>query len=478
MIDDLEDRVRTTLQRQAASVSAEDLPVRRPEDEPAPIAIGRGTEPSGRSRPLVLVAAATVIVGGLVGVTLTRPEPPVVPVDAGAPETPASAGSASDPTGRAWPLTDDEPLADPPPDDRLATPEAAARDYLQGVAALPPDWPLDDVVVEEARATVLYRLQDAAAEVRLARTDNGRWYVTSAATDLVRPAIVGPTSVGLDVSLSPGPRTYESGVHVRLTALAADGRVLGTAAGRTSRPPTGDAAAAAPVVSVRWAGSELAAVVRADVLDDHDGDGATPEAVIGHWTSALAVPAPTGVPEGFDIEGADVVFTSAGNADDVAGAYLRDRFPDHPAPGIKVERARTRARRAFVGWTVEGGLPPGTLFLRRGDEGWSVVAAVTRGVDLSGLRLEGGRIVGAVTSTDGNSLFADVLRPDGTPVPEAPRPSGQPDAAYRFGTAAGPANRRLVLDVTVGDERPVVRVNHVGGTILTISEIRMPLPAA
>lgn len=102
------------------------------------------------------------------------------------------------------------------------------------------------------------------------------------------------------------------------------------------------------------------------MLDDHDGNPATPDVVVGHGTAAIAAPQPYGLPAGFDLTRAEPVFTGQGSADGVAEAYLRSRFPDYPAPGVTAQRARTRAGRAYVGWTTVGG-----------PDVWEVIAALT-----------------------------------------------------------------------------------------------------
>ncbi|HUP84314.1 MAG TPA: hypothetical protein VM143_01480 [Acidimicrobiales bacterium] len=178
-------------------------------------------------------------------------------------------------------------------------------------------------------------------------------------------------------------------------------------------------------------------------------------------------------PSGYDVLTAEPVFLGGvGVVDEVTRAYLKDRFPDYPSPGIKVDTARTRGRRAFARWEVADALAAGTLFLRQGEAGWDVIASTTDGIDLTGLRVEPGRVRGEARTTNINSMFADVLLLDGTPVPGAPRPDGQPGAEYRYATAAGPANDAVHIDVVIPSQA-VLRVGLVGGTILALSELRL-----
>lgn len=470
MSTDLETRLCRTLQAKASTITEADLSL-RPLDDLGVVGLV-GSTASPRHRVLALACVVLVLFGLVAGAVLSRHgdtgggmrAPFATPVD-------RAPGPS---TARAWPLNGDEPLPGPLPATALQSPEAVAAAYLAEVFGA--EWFVDDVVASGATTVVRYIRQDVPSAVSVARSADGLWYVTGASTELSSPGLPVETPGGVDVSVAPGPRTYESGSPVRLTALGADGRVLAT---QTSwvQPVDQGAAGAAPVVALRWAGSELAAAVRMDVLDDHDGNGATPDVVIGHWASAVAAPAAEGVPAGYDVTTAEAVFSAAGPVDDVAAAYVRARFPDYPAPGVTVEPARTRARMAFASWSAGSTTSPdatGLLVMRQSDAGWAVVTAVTAGVDLSDLHLEGGHLRGRITSDNINSLFADVLGMDGEPVVGSPRPGGYQGAASGLGTAAGPATATLDLDVEVGVEAPIVRVHLVGGTVLSVSELRMP----
>lgn len=467
MTQDLESRLRETLASKANAIAASDLRQSSPHDAPAGVL--EADEHPSRRRPLVLAMAAVALATGLTALVVTRDTGRQIdaPVAAGPATSTSPAGQAS----RAWPLNGDEPLPAPTPEDPR-TPDAVARSYLTEVVDLPADWPLQDLTHQDGTAVVDYVLQDVPSQVRLARADNDSWYVTSAITELARPELVGSTAAGIDVSVAPGPRTYSNGMNVRVIAVATDGRELARTLVRAVPPKKGEAGAAA-IASLHWTGVELAAAVRADVLDDHDDDPTTPDAILGHWTVGVATPQPTGLPGGYDVLKAEAVHLGqSGDVDTVVLDYVRTRFPDYPSPGIEVEPARTRGRRAFARWEVREAETGGYFFLREADRRWDVIAATTDGMDLSQLRLEPGRVHGRVTTTNINSLFADVLLLDGSPVPDAPRPDGQPDAAYRFATAAGPANREVDIDVPVAAPT-ILRVGLVGGTILAVTEVRI-----
>jgi hypothetical protein len=467
---DVETRLRATLEAKAATVIDDGLVVRGPSETSSRAVIGLSSpEPASGNRRLItaaVAAAAAVVVGIGGGLAVRR--------DAGPPETPlhthpASPGFASPAPSPVWPLSADGRLPGPVAAEQLSTPESAAHAYLSDVVGLPATWPLRAVVTwsGRGRATAEYVVQDVAASLELAHDGNGLWFVSSATTEQVRAALVSHTETAADVRLSAGPRTPTDGLDIRLRALAADGRVLGDSIGH--------AAARSDTLSIRWNDDrERPVALRGDVLDDVDGDPSTPPVVVGHF--ALAIPGPPALallPPGVDVHSSEPVFRTGGDVDTVAAAYLRSRFPDFPSPGVKIDGAVTRGHLGFVRWAVEADVARGTVILRRTEDRWDVVAATTDGVDLSGLRVEEGRLGGSITTDNINALFADVLQPDGAPVPSAPRPDGQPGAAYRFGTAGGPGEGALELDVVLPGGPVVVRASLVGGTILAVSEVVM-----
>lgn len=195
------------------------------------------------------------------------------------------------------------------------------------------------------------------------------------------------------------------------------------------------------------------------------------------------------LPAGFDLATATPVFSAPGSPPEVAAAYLADRFPDREPlvdPDIEVVGGA-----ATVGWTQpgDGAADPtspepaasghrGDVHLRRFEGSWAVVASTTHGLDLSTLSYDGERVRGAAMTEADDSLFADVLTPAGEPVRRAPRPEGFSEKAeFRFGTAAGPATGTLGIDVEHRRAPAVVRVTLVGGTMLSIAELRFDPPA-
>ncbi len=282
--------------------------------------------------------------------------------------------AAADGFLRAWPLTNDAPLPGGHPAEELRTPHAAARAYLTQVVGLPADWPFEYVQSNGGRATAVYALQGVRGDIRLVEDSHGYWYVTTANNEMISPGPPTGIASGLSVGIGPGPRIREGGVDVRVSAVAADGRILATATGRVLPPGQ-----SAPNVTLEWEGRELVAVLRADALDDHDDDPSTAEATLGHWTWAPAGPDPhPELPDGADPYSEDPLFSAPGRPEDVAEAYLRDRFPDHAARGVEVGRAYSRGPRTHVAWRVvseeAGLLAGGYVWLREVDGVWSVVA--------------------------------------------------------------------------------------------------------
>lgn len=193
-----------------------------------------------------------------------------------------------------------------------------------------------------------------------------------------------------------------------------------------------------------------------------------------HVTAPPSEVAASPLPTGFDVRTAGAVFTAEGTVDEVVDAYLASRFPDYPSPGVRSEPATVDGELATARWHTD--ITHGDVRLRLIGHSWSVVAATTDDVFLDQLVIDGDRVHGAVTTSDINSLFVDVLDPTGEPVPGAPRPEGYPGAEYRFGTGGGPADGELKIDVSMVGPA-VMRVNLVGGTILSISEVRLDPPS-
>lgn len=190
------------------------------------------------------------------------------------------------------------------------------------------------------------------------------------------------------------------------------------------------------------------------------------------------------LPDSFDPIQAVPLFAQEGNPEEVAIQYLETRIP---TIGAGVARVEEQEGFTLVQWAWGRLLDPdyrggddgfkGWLVLRPIPHGFEVVAATTDGVNLSGITLSDGAVKGVVNSESGQFIGADVLSLDGSPVDSAPHPGGLiPEAATLWGTA-GASDPPLKLDVPVSE--PVIfRVNQVGGTLLSISEIVLGSDAA
>lgn len=183
------------------------------------------------------------------------------------------------------------------------------------------------------------------------------------------------------------------------------------------------------------------------------------------------------LPEGFEPEHAASLLTLEGNPETIAAEYLEIRIP---TIGAGVTRVEEQDGYTLVQWAWGRLLNPDDSQSERGETGWlllrptarghEVIAATTDGVDLSDLTVSEGAVKGTVESDSGQFIGADVLSLEGWPVESAPYPDGVfPDADFLWGTA-GASKPPLALDVPVS-EPVVVRVNRVGGTLLSISEV-------
>lgn len=183
------------------------------------------------------------------------------------------------------------------------------------------------------------------------------------------------------------------------------------------------------------------------------------------------------LPDGFNLEQASAVFAMDATLEETALRYLETR---HLPEGVGISRVEEQDDYTVVQWAwgrlldeteAERG-ESGWLVMRPTDTGFEVLAATTDGIDLSDvLQTSSGHIIGGVISNTDQHVGVDVLNLDGTPVASAPNPEGMPDADFLWGTAAS-GTPPLGFDVQVSG--PVLlRVNRVGGTLLSISEIAL-----
>jgi hypothetical protein len=185
---DFEGQVRAMLQRRAGDI--------RPTRTPAGPVVrfdGTGATDQRNRHRLARVAAALLLVAGAAGlVTLA-----VFNRNTDTQPNTATAG----PPLVIWPLND---AVSP---DQLATPEAASRAYLAEVAGLASNLPVGRTDVRGTHATVHYRLEGIAATVTLTQRQ-GRWYVTSAANELVViDRVTPPEGNEIHVAVKPGIAT-------------------------------------------------------------------------------------------------------------------------------------------------------------------------------------------------------------------------------------------------------------------------------
>jgi hypothetical protein len=182
------------------------------------------------------------------------------------------------------------------------------------------------------------------------------------------------------------------------------------------------------------------------------------------------------LPEGFELDSATPIFSGTGDPNEVATRYLEDRFPDALSLGVGVESSSASSSWLLLRWawsSIEESGAAGYLVLLEHDGVVDVLAATTDGVDLSGLGLVDGRLSGTIATTNTvGGLGADVLDINGQPVAGSPYPEGvSPDSAFRWGTAGYSDQGPLAIDISPITEPVTVRVNLVGGTLLSISEV-------
>lgn len=180
------------------------------------------------------------------------------------------------------------------------------------------------------------------------------------------------------------------------------------------------------------------------------------------------------LPDGFDPESASPLLVMDASPEEAAMRYLETR---NLTTDVGISRVEEQDGYTLVRWAW--GRLLDELELEQGESGWllmvstsrgfEVLAAITEDVDLSDINVTDGQLRGTVRSGTDQQMGVDVLNMDATPVASAPNPEGMPDADFRWGTAgAGTPPLRLDLRVT---EPVILRVNLVGGALLSISEV-------
>jgi hypothetical protein len=180
------------------------------------------------------------------------------------------------------------------------------------------------------------------------------------------------------------------------------------------------------------------------------------------------------LPDSFNPELARPVFAMDAGAEETALTYLETR---HLPDDVGVSRIEQQDGYTLVRWTWGQGLGEtqteqgqiGWLLMTPTRRGFEILASTTDSIDLSGLSLTAGTLRGEVRSSTDEYIGVDVLNLDETPVASAPNPEGMPDADFLWGTA-GSGTTPLTVDMPVS-EPVVVRVNRVGGTMVSVSEV-------
>lgn len=191
----------------------------------------------------------------------------------------------------------------------------------------------------------------------------------------------------------------------------------------------------------------------------------TPTTAAPSEPAADAHPASAELPAWLALRTATPVFEGQGGAEEVARAYLTDRFGDDVpeaeagvasdlvfTPAASPEESITALRFDQDGDGLES-LPQGTVFLRQDGQGWVVVASATDGLSLASVRREAGRITGRAVG-DPSYPVADELHTIVSAPTEDP----------------GPLEGGAAVDVEVGQDTVVVRTTFSGGRTLGITE--------
>jgi len=209
-----------------------------------------------------------------------------------------------------------------------------------------------------------------------------------------------------------------------------------------------------------------------DAVGDEAGDGVVDGPVGPTLEEALAT-----LPDGFDPATGSTLWLDEDTTDPLAAAesYLADRLPDLPVELAPIDEDGTLF---LFRWSVTGDAQDldgivGWVLVRLDPERAGVVASSTEGIAWGPIVRADGRVTVSVGNEFDGELYADVTDLRGQPVPGSPSPDGQGPADIRpFGTAGlTDGADRLDLDVPVGPWPVAVRLQHVGGTWISIAEV-------
>ncbi|MEM9464270.1 MAG: hypothetical protein AAGA90_02800 [Actinomycetota bacterium] len=255
-----------------------------------------------------------------------------------------------------------------------------------------------------------------------------------------------------------------------------------------SRPSRWLAVAAAGLViagaGVVWSMRSHADVVATEVTNESatrlpgtEEEGAGVDGRAEGWSTAA--PSVDQLPPG-TLAQAVHVFTAEGSAGDVATAYLDSRFPDREVLGVAASEEEITERHALFRWQWERQQEgeAGWLYLFKGDGRWHVVAATTDGVDMSHVRRDSRGIHGTITTRRGQSLALDLTDIEtGAPFDPATGElvplSGDEPHVFASAGSAGPPKSELAFSMSVAREQFGIRVQQVGGTVLSVGEFEL-----
>lgn len=244
----------------------------------------------------------------------------------------------------------------------------------------------------------------------------------------------------------------------------------------TDRPPSESP------LTVEAGGDEPSATGSTGSTGEDRADDAGPGAPLDGDTTATLADVVETLPENFDLDGRSALWVGAGDETDperAAAGYLADRLPDLSVEILATDsEARGEDRELhLIRWQLAedeiqdlAGVG-GWVIVALDSERAGVVAATTDGTTLTTLDRTDGQLSVVATDEWDEDLVADVTDLWGQPVPQSPDPTGlgAPDLPP-FGTAGSSAGDRLTIETEIPPWPVAIRIQHVGGTWLSITE--------